>query len=176
MTDHDTPKLWAPWRMEYIRTIKTPGCIFCDKPAVDEDRENLLLFRGEEAFVLMNLYPYNNGHLLVAPYAHVDSIEKLPSSTLTEIMSLVQLSMRAIREEMNPQGFNVGVNQGEIAGAGIAEHVHFHIVPRWAGDTNFMPITGHAKVIVQGLTDTYDCLKPHFDRSVGKSSEQSGKL
>lgn len=159
-------KLWAPWRMEYILSDKSEdqGCIFCDKshPKAD-DRENLVLFRGERAFILMNLYPYNNGHLMIAPYEHVDSLEKLPLETLTEVMALVQRTVGLLRKTMRAEGFNLGVNQGKIAGAGIAEHLHFHIVPRWTGDTNFMPVTGHTKVMVQGLTETYDRLKKAFD-------------
>ncbi len=150
--------------MEYIKSIKTEGCIFCDKPAEVADRENLLLYRGEHACVMMNLYPYNNGHLMVAPYQHVSSIEEVEIEALTEVMQLAQACMGILREEIKAQGFNMGLNQGEIAGAGIAEHVHFHIVPRWAGDTNYMPITGHAKVLVQGLQESYDALKPHFEK------------
>ena len=160
----DTPRLWAPWRMEYIRSIKQEGCIFCDKPAQNDDRENLLLYRGKDAAVFMNLYPYNNGHLMIAPYRHADSMEKIPAETLLEIMSLAQECVRILREEFRAEGFNLGLNQGEIAGAGIAEHIHFHIVPRWAGDTNFMPVTGHSKVLVQGLKESYDSLKPYFDK------------
>ena len=161
--DTQTPKLWAPWRMEYIRSIKEPGCIFCDKPAKDTDRENLLLYRGQDCAVFMNLYPYNNGHLMIAPYAHTHLMEKLPLQVLTEIMQLAQKCMDILRQEFKAEGFNLGLNEGAIAGAGIAEHIHFHIVPRWAGDTNFMPVTGHAKVLVQGLLESYDVLKPYFD-------------
>jgi len=157
-------RMWAPWRMEYIRSIKQEGCIFCDKPADTADRENLLLFRGKHSCVLMNLYPYNNGHLMIAPYDHKNRMEDLPLETLTEIMRLSQESLRILRREFRAEGFNMGLNEGEIAGAGIAEHVHFHIVPRWGGDTNFMPITGHAKVLVQGLQESYDILKPYFDK------------
>lgn len=157
-------RLWAPWRMEYIQMIKQDGCIFCDKPVATDDRMNLLLFRGKLSCVMMNLYPYNNGHLLIAPYEHNHRIEDLPLETLNEIMQLSQICMKILRSEIHAEGFNLGLNEGEIAGAGIAEHVHFHIVPRWAGDTNFMPITGHAKVLVQGLTESYDVLKPHFEK------------
>lgn len=158
-------QLWAPWRMEYILSDKENGCIFCDKSRVDakNDRKNLVLYRGEHAFVLMNLFPYNNGHLMIAPYEHADSLEKLPLPTLTEIMALSQRSMTILRNSIRAEGFNLGVNQGKIAGAGIAEHLHFHIVPRWSGDTNFMPVTGHTKVMVQGLTETYDALKGAFE-------------
>ncbi len=159
----DIPKLWAPWRMEYIRSIREKGCIFCDKPAREQDRDDLILYRGERAVILMNLYPYNNGHLMIAPYQHASTLEDLPDETMLEIMQLARATMGILRRELQAQGFNLGLNQGEIAGAGIAEHVHFHIVPRWAGDTNFMPVTGHAKVLVEGLQESYDHLKPHFD-------------
>ena len=157
-------RMWAPWRMEYIQSIKQEGCIFCDKPAVKQDRDNLLLFRGETCCVMMNLYPYNNGHLMIAPYEHNHRMEDLPVATLTEIIQLSQKSIKILREVFRAEGFNMGLNEGEIAGAGIAEHIHFHIVPRWGGDTNFMPITGHAKVLVQGLKESYDLLKPYFGK------------
>ncbi|NQV42874.1 MAG: HIT domain-containing protein [Candidatus Marinimicrobia bacterium] len=157
-------KMWAPWRMEYIRSIKQEGCIFCDKPAAEDDRENLLLFRGKTCCVLMNLFPYNNGHLMIAPYEHNHEMENLPLETLTEVMQLSQECIKILRDEFRAEGFNLGLNEGTIAGAGIAEHIHFHIVPRWAGDTNFMPVTGHAKVLVQGLKESWDVLKPHFEK------------
>jgi len=160
----NTPKLWAPWRMEYIRSIKQEGCIFCDKPARQTDREDLILYRGQSCCVLMNLYPYNNGHLMIAPYEHNHRMESLPAETLLEIMQLAQESIKILRQEFRAEGFNLGLNEGAIAGAGIAEHIHFHIVPRWAGDTNFMPVTGHAKVLVQGLSEAYDVLRPQFDK------------
>ena len=157
-------KLWAPWRIEYIRSPKEDGCIFCDKPAGDNDREDLILYRGEKVFILMNLYPYNNAHLMLAPYIHVDNTEKLDTDTYKEIMVLADQSMAILKETMDAQGFNFGANIGAAAGAGIEEHIHFHIVPRWAGDTNFMPVLGHTKVEVQGLQECYDLLRPHFDR------------
>jgi len=156
-------KLWAPWRIEYIRSPKEDGCIFCDKPAGDNDREDLILYRGEQAFILMNLYPYNNAHLMIAPYIHVDNTEELDADTYKEIMVLADQSMAILKETMDAQGFNFGANIGAAAGAGIEEHIHFHIVPRWAGDTNFMPVLGHTKVEVQGLQECYDLLRPHFD-------------
>lgn len=157
-------KMWAPWRMEYIRSIKQEGCIFCDKPGAEDDRDNLLLFRGKTCCILMNLFPYNNGHLMIAPYEHNHEMESLPVETLTEIMQLSQECIKILRKEFKAEGFNLGMNEGAIAGAGIAEHIHFHIVPRWAGDTNFMPVMGHAKVLVQGLQESYDTLKPYFDK------------
>ena len=157
-------KLWAPWRIEYIRSPKEDGCIFCDKPAGDNDREDLILYRGEKAFILMNLYPYNNAHLMIAPYIHVDNTEELDVDTYKEIMVLADQSMAILKETMDAQGFNFGANIGAAAGAGIEDHIHFHIVPRWAGDTNFMPVLGHTKVEVQGLQECYDLLRPPFDR------------
>tara|TARA_Y100001970_G_C14223067_1_gene853858 strand:- start:285 stop:773 length:489 start_codon:yes stop_codon:yes gene_type:complete len=158
--------LWAPWRMDYVTSPKSGINIFEEKMNSDQDRENLVLFRGKLSFILMNLYPYNNGHLLIAPYRKVNSMEKLNNKESSEIMKLSQESMRVLRESMNADGFNMGLNVGKAAGAGIEEHLHFHIVPRWSGDNNFMPSVGNTKVMVQGLKDTYDMLKPEFDRIV----------
>lgn len=157
-------KLWAPWRIEYIRQMKEDGCIFCEKQQKDDDREMLILERGEFSFVLMNLYPYNNGHLMIAPYEHVDDSLLISPETKSEIMALTDKSMVILKKLMNPDGFNFGANFGSSAGAGIEEHIHYHLVPRWQGDTNFMPIMGHTKVIVHGLQESYDELKPEFDR------------
>ncbi|MFH1850896.1 MAG: HIT domain-containing protein [Candidatus Neomarinimicrobiota bacterium] len=159
----DKNRLWAPWRMEYIRAPKATDCIFCDKSRQNKDRANLLLYRGKDSFVLMNLYPYNNGHLMIAPYRHGDSIHDLSAEAKLEIMTLADQTMKILARQMNTQGFNFGANLGAAAGAGIAEHLHFHIVPRWSGDTNFMPVLGHTKVMVQGLLETYDQIKPEFD-------------
>ena len=157
-------KLWAPWRIDYIRSEKEEGCIFCDKPANGDDRSMLILYRGEYSFVLMNLYPYNNGHLMIAPYQHTGNTQELSYSSRSEIMELADQTMTIQKNVMNADGFNYGANIGYSGGAGIADHIHFHIVPRWAGDTNFMPVVGHTKVQVQGLRETYDDLKPHFDK------------
>ena len=157
-------KLWAPWRIDYIRSEKEEGCIFCDKPANGDDRTMLILYRGENSFVLMNLYPYNNGHLMIAPYQHTGNTQELSYSSRSEIMELADQAMTIQKNVMNADGFNYGANIGYSGGAGIADHIHFHIVPRWAGDTNFMPVVGHTKVQVQGLRETYDDLKPHFDK------------
>ena len=156
-------KLWAPWRIEYIRSEKDYGCIFCDKPKMDY-KEGLILVKGKTIFTLMNLYPYTNGHLMVAPYRHIDSFHELDNSEKIELLEHIDKSVMVLKEVMNPDGFNIGANLGEAAGAGIKDHIHFHVVPRWAGDTNFMPVLGHTKVQVQGLRDCYDSLKPHFDR------------
>ena len=156
-------KLWAPWRIEYIRSEKDDGCIFCDKPKRDH-KEGLILVKGKTICTLMNLYPYTNGHLMVAPYRHIDSFYELGNSEKIELLEHIDKSVMVLKEVMNPDGFNIGANLGEAAGAGIKDHIHFHVVPRWAGDTNFMPVLGHTKVQVQGLRDCYDSLKPHFDR------------
>jgi ATP adenylyltransferase len=154
-------RLWAPWRMAYIAADgkRDEGCIFCVKPTEDRDEENLLLHRGARCFVLMNLFPYNNGHLMVAPYAHVPGIEELDVETLSDMMTTTQTCLAALRAAMNPQGFNVGINQGVVAGAGIADHVHLHVVPRWNGDTNFMPVLADVKVMPDYLRNTYRQLK-----------------
>jgi len=155
-------KLWAPWRIEYIRSKKDVGCIFCDKPKM-EDRTGLILFRGENSFTLMNLYPYTNGHLMVAPFRHIDSFRGLDQVERLEILEQIDRCIDALSNVLNPDGFNIGANLGESAGAGIKDHIHFHVVPRWTGDTNFMPVLGHTKVEVQGLQECYDLLMPHFD-------------
>jgi len=157
-------RLWAPWRIDYIKSEKEKGCIFCDKPAEGDDRSMLILYRGENSFVIMNLYPYNNGHLMIAPYQHTDSTHKLNSSSRSEIMELADQAMTIQKNIMNADGFNYGANIGYSGGAGIADHIHFHIVPRWTGDTNFMPVLGHTKVQMQGLQETYNDLRPHFDK------------
>ena len=128
-------RLWAPWRIDYIKSEKEKGCIFCDKPAEGDDHSMLILYRGENSFVIMNLYPYNNGHLMIAPYQHTDSTHELNSSSRSEIMELADQIMTIQKNIMNADGFNYGANIGYSGGAGIADHIHFHIVPRWTGDT-----------------------------------------
>ena len=155
--------LWAPWRMQYVRAPKkNTEETFLKKLEDGNDEENLVLFRGEHSFVCMNLYPYNNGHILILPNNIVEKPEELDDVTQFEIMKIASLSMKIIREKMNAEGFNFGANIGASAGAGIAEHLHYHIVPRWKGDTNFMPVIGNTKVHVQGLNDTYVMLRPLF--------------
>ncbi len=156
--------LWAPWRIEYIRSPKHDGCIFCDFPKENRDRERLILYRGEHAFVIMNNYPYNPGHVMIAPYRHVGRWEDLNDVELLEIMKLSQLMIRALKVAMNPDGFNLGVNLGRVAGAGIDDHVHLHVVPRWNGDTNFMPVVDDTKVIPESLEEAYDELKKAIDK------------
>jgi ATP adenylyltransferase len=157
--------LWAPWRMTYIAP-KTPAsqeCIFCAQPAAHRDEEYYILYRGERCFMMLNLYPYNLGHLMIAPYEHRGSIEKLDSATLAELMSQAQLALRAIRQSMKPDGFNMGINEGKVAGAGFADHMHLHIVPRWNGDTNFMPVIADVKVMPDYLDNTFRQLKQALD-------------
>ena len=153
--------LWAPWRMEFIapKTPRSQECIFCTQPAAHRDDDYYIFYRGEHCYMMLNLYPYNSGHLMIVPYQHVESIEKLNSTTLTELMSQAQLALRALHLVMKPDGFNMGINEGKVAGAGYAEHMHFHIVPRWNGDTNFMPVVADVKVIPEHLANTYHKLK-----------------
>ena len=155
--------LWAPWRMDYITNPNKENDVFSKKVKSSDDRNNLVLHRSTSSFVVMNLYPYNNGHLMVVPYEKYDDMTKLNKDTLVEIMCLSQASMKILKTELNCEGFNFGLNMGKSAGAGIDDHLHFHIVPRWMGDSNFMPVTGHTKVIMENLFDTYDKLKTSFN-------------
>jgi len=158
--------LWAPWRINYILNEKEEGCIFCIKPKQIKDRENLILFRGKTAFIIMNKYPYNSGHLMVVPYTHKESYENLTDEELLEINKLIQVSIKVLKKKLSPHGFNLGVNLGKVSGAGIDEHIHFHIVPRWEGDTNFMPVFADCRVIPQSLTELYDILKGDFENEI----------
>ena len=157
--------LFSPWRMDYVsKPSSKEGDVFLDALNSDNDRDSLILFRGALSFIIMNLYPYNNGHLMVVPYRKVNSMIDLNQKELSEIIKLSQNSMDIIKKELNADGFNFGVNVGKCAGAGIDDHIHFHIVPRWNGDNNFMPAIGNTKVVVQGLFDTYDALYPLFQK------------
>jgi ATP adenylyltransferase len=151
--------------MAYIESAtdsSDEGCIFCDKPAQGDDRAALILARGERAFVILNAYPYNPGHLMVAPFRHVGELTALGPDELADADDLLQRSIRALEAAMDPHGFNLGMNLGRVAGAGIPGHVHWHLVPRWNGDTNFMPVVGETRVLPQLLEETYDRLKPRF--------------
>lgn len=152
-------RIFAPWRIEYIRSPKHEGCIFCDFPKENRDDERLILHRGKMSFIIMNNYPYNPGHLMIAPYRHVGQLEELTQEEMEEIMSLASMAVRAIKESMSPDGFNIGINIGRVAGAGIEDHIHLHIVPRWNGDTNFMPVLADVKVIPEAVEDTFRILK-----------------
>lgn len=151
--------IWAPWRIEYILCQKPEGCILCDKPKETRDKENLILYRGKRTFVIMNLYPYNPGHLMVAPYKHTSSLEDLDDEELLELSSIVRRGTKVLGETFKPGGFNIGMNLGRVAGAGIDEHLHVHIVPRWNGDTNCMPVLAGTRVIPEALAKTYERLQ-----------------
>ncbi len=156
--------LWAPWRMSYILGEKEKGCLFCLYPKEESDRERLILYRAPQTFIIMNKYPYNNGHLMVVPYVHTPSFEGLPKETLCEMMEMTAYSVDCLKEAFRPEGFNIGVNIGRVAGAGLDEHLHIHIVPRWAGDTSFMSVLGEIKVIPEHVLETYDKLHPVFNK------------
>ncbi len=147
--------IFAPWRIRYVRMPKKKGCIFCELPKEKEDEKNLILYRGKKVFAIMNNYPYNPGHVMIAPYRHVSSIEDLEEEEELEMMEVAKILIKAIRRAMNPDGFNVGINLGRVAGAGIEDHMHMHIVPRWNGDTNFMPVLADVRVIPQALEESY---------------------
>ena len=157
--------LWAPWRMAYLKRADRPaGCIFCLKPRQRRDATNLLLHRGRLGFVMMNLFPYNSGHLLIVPYAHAGALDTLPDAVALDLLGLTSLSLRVLRHTVKPEGFNVGLNLGRVAGAGIEGHVHVHIVPRWNGDTNFMPLFAETRVMPEHLDATYRKLRRGFAR------------
>jgi len=139
------------------------ACIFCAKPAAEDDEASLIVHRGEHCFVILNLFPYTNGHLMVAPYDHVERLQELASETVAEMMALAQRAMGRLEEVYSPQGYNVGLNQGRVAGAGVEHHIHLHVVPRWGGDTNFMPVIADTKVMPQTLEQSYEALRGKLD-------------
>ncbi len=155
-------QLWAPWRIDYILGPKPDACVFCLPESTDEDEERLVLHRGEKAFVIMNKYPYNSGHLMVTPYRHVMHICDLTAGEANECMALVQRCSDILQHCFSPHGLNIGLNIGEAAGAGIREHLHFHIVPRWNGDSSFMAVLDNVHVIPEHLRSTYARLRSHF--------------
>ena len=156
-------RLWAPWRLEYIKGPKPEECIFCAGPGAGDDAAKYVVRRGEHCFAMLNAFPYNNGHLMVSPYRHVPSVEELDEAELLELMTLTQASLSALRAAYQPEGFNLGVNQGKIAGAGVEDHVHLHVVPRWSADTNFMPVIGDTRVLPQSLEDSYRDVTKAFE-------------
>ena len=157
--------LWTPWRMPYLRGEEhlPEDCLFCIKPQ-SEDAKAHLVYRGRLCYVILNRFPYTNGHLMIVPYKHAATLEDLDAETLAEMMALTQLSLRVLREAYDPQGFNVGLNIGAAAGAGIAGHIHLHVVPRWSGDTNYMTTLGQTRTIPEWLDQTYERLRPLFER------------
>lgn len=162
-------QIWAPWRMEYIKQAqnsklkaKNSGCFLCAYNR-KKDNKNFILYYGKYSFIIMNRFPYNAGHIMIAPYRHIGQIEKLNSNETTEMFRLLQQSIIIIKKIMNPDGFNVGINIGLVGGAGVPDHIHMHIIPRWLGDTNFMPIISDIKIINEELEKTFSKLKKEFD-------------
>jgi ATP adenylyltransferase len=155
--------LWAPWRMDYIVSdVKKGGCIFCSGDDRKMDEGHLILYVGSMTMVMMNRFPYINGHLLVAPVRHLPDFEGLSDEETLDLLLTVKKSIDILKRVMGPEGFNVGINLGKVAGAGVKEHVHFHIVPRWNGDTNYMTVLGDVRVIPEHIEETYGKLRPHF--------------
>ena len=157
-------RIWAPWRLAYVKDAdkETEECIFCAKPAADDDDANLIVHRGESTFVILNLFPYTNGHLMIAPYRHSARLQDLTAAETAEMMALAQRAMDHLEQVYEPHGYNVGFNQGRVAGAGVEHHIHMHVVPRWGGDTNFMPVLGDTRVMPQSLEDSYAALRDAF--------------
>ena len=159
-------RIWAPWRLAYVKDAdKDSGeeCIFCAKPAADDDQSNLIVHRAEHCFVILNLFPYTNGHLMIAPYEHAGSLADLDGGTVAEMMTMAQRAVRVLDDKYGPQGYNVGFNQGRVAGAGVEHHIHMHVVPRWGGDTNFMPVLADTRVMPQTPDQSYEMLRGTFD-------------
>jgi ATP adenylyltransferase len=155
-------QLWAPWRMEYIaqaREGEDQGCLFCEKPKEGDDQKALIVARSEKSFAMLNRYPYNSGHLMVAPFRHVGELEEVEDDESLDMQKLLQRCIKALKEAMQPDGFNIGLNLGVVAGAGIPGHLHWHVVPRWQGDTNFMPTVAETKVLPQVVEETYAKLR-----------------
>ena len=160
-------RLWSPWRLEYVTSSKPDtGCVFCDAPRIPPP-DSLIVYQRDLCYVILNLYPYNNGHLMVVPYSHTPSLGSLTAGELHEMADLMQLSEKALLEAYRPHGINVGVNLGKPAGAGVLEHVHMHVVPRWNGDTNFMTVVGETRVLPEDLAQSAARLKPVFQTLAG---------
>jgi ATP adenylyltransferase len=158
-------RIWAPWRLAYVKDASKDSadeCIFCAKPGEDDDEANLIVHRGERCFVILNLFPYTNGHLMVAPYEHAARLQGLTGETVAEMMALTQQAMDILERAYEPHGYNVGFNQGRVAGAGVEHHIHMHVVPRWGGDTNFMPVLADTRVMPQTLEQSYETLRGGF--------------
>lgn len=157
--------LWAPWRMEFLDAKKPAGCIFCLFPAeegLEADRRNLIVARTPHSFAILNRYPYNNGHLMVIPRRHTADLGALPDAELDDLHRLLRRSVRVLEDAYHPDGLNLGMNLGKVAGAGIADHLHYHVVPRWGGDTNFMPVLAATKVMVEHLSQSFEKLHVRF--------------
>jgi ATP adenylyltransferase len=158
--------LWSPWRHDYItRNSPNDACIFCEKAASKNDDDNFIVWRGKLNFILLNIFPYTGGHVMVAPYQHVPTLEEAGDETLADMMQLARATERHLREIYSAPGFNIGMNIGKSAGAGIASHIHMHVLPRWPGDTNFMTTVSETRVLSESLTTTYEKLKAAFQGS-----------
>ncbi len=154
--------LWAPWRKEYILSTKEKKCFLCEVLCDNQDRKNLILYRGNECFCILNKYPYNSGHVMVVPNNHINDLSKLSDPEMIELLTITSTVKDILAKKLNPEGFNIGMNLGKAAGAGVEDHIHLHIVPRWNGDTNFMPVIADTKVIPQSLEDLYTDLEGLF--------------
>jgi len=152
-------RIWAPWRIEYIEKPKKGGCILCQKPRENNDEANFILYRGQNNFIILNAFPYNPGHLMVVPYRHITNLQDLTDDEAKEHLDVVKRAVKLLTEVLKPTGFNIGLNIGKIAGAGIKHHLHTHIVPRWQGDVNFMPVLSDTRVISEALAATYKKLR-----------------
>jgi len=162
-TNSRRKSLWAPWRIEYILSEKRGECFLCERKQVSDRKDDfMVILRADYSFVILNAYPYNSGHLMICPYVHAGDISELSKKALNEMMGLCLKSKKVLVDVMNPDGFNIGFNLGLAAGAGLEEHVHMHIVPRWAGDTNFMPVLGETRVVPQALKETAGLLRKHY--------------
>ncbi len=155
-------RIWAPWRVQYIQGKHPTGCVFCEKIKENKDEENLILYRGKLNFVIMNLYPYNPGHLMVVPYRHLGKLEDLNPEERNDHYEMVSRTVGILREVTKTDSFNIGMNLGRVAGAGIDDHIHTHIVPRWNGDNNFMAVIAETRVLSESMTDIYNRLKVKF--------------
>ena len=155
--------LWSPWRMDYIKSFKKNGCVFCKALGEEDGPENLIVYRGETCCVILNRFPYTSGHLMVIPFKHAQTLSDLDAETRTEMFELTTKCTEVLDRLYNPHGYNVGINIGEAAGAGIEEHIHIHIVPRWAGDTNFMSSVGETRVLPEDIEETYRRVKGEWD-------------
>jgi ATP adenylyltransferase len=164
-------QLWAPWRMDYIESEKDGSCIFCEKPKGPDLRSNLVLAFTRHSLVMLNRYPYNNGHLLLAPKKHAAEFSGLSDEEFADLCRVLRASIQLVERALKPGGINVGMNLGKCAGAGVEDHLHWHVVPRWEGDTNFMPVIGEVRVLPQHLLDSYDRLSELFRRSLGNDDQ-----
>jgi len=168
--------IFTPWREKYVKSVfKMKKCIFCRALEQKNDQDSFILYRGSHNFILLNKYPYTPGHLMIAPYEHLDTIEKSNKETTDELGDLLKLCLKVLRTHYKPHGFNAGMNLGHSAGAGVADHYHLHVIPRWTGDSSFMPLVGKTKIFIEDLITTYDKLSTHFMNDSEKKEKDSGK-